>query len=127
MIDKYGYDQKMGYHVLRLLDEIEQMLTIGDIDLMRNREECKAMRNGEWGNFPTFENHVHGKLKVLEDLSLKTSLAQYPQKEVLHVLLSNYIEEFYGSLDKYNKAAGSEFISCKDVFDKLEEINKKLG
>lgn len=38
MIQKYGYDLKFAYHVVRLLNEIEQILIEYDLDLERNRE-----------------------------------------------------------------------------------------
>jgi uncharacterized protein len=33
IIDKYGYDEKFAYHVVRLLNEAEQILTENDLDL----------------------------------------------------------------------------------------------
>ena len=48
MVQKYGYDVKFAYHIVRLLDEVEQIMTEGDIDLMRNREQLKSIRRGEW-------------------------------------------------------------------------------
>lgn len=46
--DKYGYSLKFAYHVIRLLDEIDQILTEGDLDLTRNKEQLKSIRRGEW-------------------------------------------------------------------------------
>jgi len=36
-VDKYGYDVKFAYHVVRLLDEVEQILTTHDLDITRAR------------------------------------------------------------------------------------------
>ena len=33
LVDEFGYDVKYAYHVVRLLDEVEQILTEGDLDL----------------------------------------------------------------------------------------------
>ncbi len=41
-VKKYGYSTKFAYHVVRLLDEVEQLLESGDLDLERNREQLKA-------------------------------------------------------------------------------------
>ncbi len=38
LVEKYGYDVTFAYHVVRLLNEIEQILTEADLDLERNRE-----------------------------------------------------------------------------------------
>jgi hypothetical protein len=43
----FGFDVKFAYHVVRLLDEVEQILTVGTIDLQRNREQMKLVRRGE--------------------------------------------------------------------------------
>src|SRR5262245_49407533 len=45
LIEKYGYDTKFAYHLIRLLNEAEQILAEGDLDLMRNREQLKDVRN----------------------------------------------------------------------------------
>ena len=47
-VEKFGYDVKAAYHVVRLLNEIEQILVEGDLDLLRNREQLKSIRRGEW-------------------------------------------------------------------------------
>ena len=41
-------DVKFLYHVVRLLNEAEQILMEGDLDLERNREQLKSIRKGEW-------------------------------------------------------------------------------
>jgi len=42
-VDKWGYDRKFAYHTIRLLNEIEQILIEGDLDLQRNKEQLKSM------------------------------------------------------------------------------------
>jgi hypothetical protein len=125
MLNVYGYDLKMANHCLRLIDQIKQVLINGDIDLQRNRKECIAMRKGEWGDFLKFEKYVLDQLELLETLSLKSKLPQRPAKEPLHELLNKLIEEFYGSFDKAQKQV--EFVSAKDVMEKLNKIEEKLN
>ena len=45
---EHGFDTKFGYHVVRLIGEVEQILVEGDIDLQRDNEQLKAIRRGEW-------------------------------------------------------------------------------
>jgi endonuclease YncB( thermonuclease family) len=45
--EKYGFDVKFAYHLIRLIGEVEQILVDGDIDLRRNREQLKSIRRGE--------------------------------------------------------------------------------
>ena len=47
-IEQFGYDVKFAYHVVRLMNEVEQILVEGDLDLQRNREQLKSIRRGEW-------------------------------------------------------------------------------
>ena len=47
LIEEFGFDVKFAYHVVRLLDEAEQILEHGTIDLQRNREQLKAIRRGD--------------------------------------------------------------------------------
>lgn len=124
-LDKYHYDLKMAYHLLRLLDEIEQMVTVNDLDLQRCREVCIQMRNGEWGDFDRLEKYFNNKIEDIERLLLKSSLPMQPRTEELHQLLANCIEQYYGSVDKASK--GTEYISARDIKEQLDRIEQKLG
>lgn len=121
--EKHGYDIKMAYHPLRLLDMCDQLLKIGDIDLQRNKEECKRMRAGEWGTFEEFESHVTSRLKALESWTIDNTPAipHVPQSQPLHNLLRQCIEEWYGSESEMIKQ-GTEYVSAKDVMEKLKLI-----
>jgi hypothetical protein len=123
-IDKFGYDVKMSYHLLRLLDEIEQILTVGDIDLMRNKDECIAMRKGEWGDFNRLESYFGTRITVLEELLLKGVVPMIPRIGELHSLLNNCIEQYYGSMDKLKN---TEYISVRDIKEQLDRIEKKVS
>ena len=46
-IVKHGYSTKFAYHIVRLLNEVEQILTEHDLDLERNREQLKSIRRGD--------------------------------------------------------------------------------
>ncbi len=48
LIEKHGYDVKFAYHLVRLLDEAEQFITTGDVDLQRDKERLKAIRAGQF-------------------------------------------------------------------------------
>ncbi len=67
LVDKFGFDVKFAYHTVRLLDEAEQILTEGDIDLRRNREQLKAIRRGDWTE-QDIRDHFARKEKELETL-----------------------------------------------------------
>lgn len=46
-IDKFGFDPKALYHCARLIDQCEQILLTGTLELGRNKEYLKAIRRGE--------------------------------------------------------------------------------
>lgn len=126
LVEEHGYDIKMAYHTLRLIDQIQQILLTGDIDLERNKEECKLMRNGEWGNFDKFDAEFQKRMSNLEELTNNNSLSQFPRQEELKILLQEILEEHYGSLDTIAKTSESEFVSAKDIMDKLNNIENLL-
>jgi len=124
-LDKWGYDTKMAYHSLRLLDQLNQLLDEGTIDLMRNKEECKAMRKGEWGEWKTFERVVSERLEALEKKALtQNAISPKPRLGELKVLLAECIESWYGSFDNFGKVQ-SEYITAKDVWERLDKMESR--
>lgn len=99
LIDKFGYDVKFAYHTVRLLNEIEQILTEGDLDLMRNSEQLKSIRRGDWKEEEVVQ-YFQTKERDLEKL-YNTSLLPYgPDEAKIKSLLLSCLEAHYGSLDK---------------------------
>lgn len=95
---EHGYDVKFAYHVVRLLDEVEQILQYGDIDLQRNNEQLKEIRRGGW-DMTEIENYFYSKEKALEELYASSALPHKPDQAVIKKLLLECLEEYYGSLD----------------------------
>lgn len=110
LIEQYGYDVKFAYHVVRLLNEVEQIMAEGDIELDRNREQLKAIRRGVWTQ-QQVESYFHDKEKYLEELYTKSDLPIKADSAIIKNLLLNCLEQHYGSLanclstpDRYSKA-----------------------
>jgi hypothetical protein len=98
IIDKHGYDVKFAYHIIRLFDEVEQILLEGDLDLQRAREPMKAIRRGDW-SADEVRNWAMEKETALEAAYVECKLPERPPVEPLRQLLYNCLEEHYGSLD----------------------------
>ena len=98
-IEKYGYDVKFAYHVVRLLNEIEQILVEGDLDLQRNREQLKSIRRGEWTEAKIRE-YFSDKESDLEKAYQKSSLPWGPDEDRIKDLLLECLEQHFGDLDK---------------------------
>jgi hypothetical protein len=99
MVEKYGYDVKFAYHVVRLMLEIEQIMTEGDLDLQRGREQLKSIRRGEW-TMDEIEEWAASKEKDLESLYHScTKIPHGPREAEIKQLLLECLEHHYGSLD----------------------------
>jgi predicted nucleotidyltransferase len=97
--EQFGFDVKFAYHVVRLLDEAEQILTIGDIDLRRNAEHLKAIRRGEVSQ-ADIEKWAAEKEHALEKAYEESTLPYAPDEKRIKALLLSCLEEHYGNLDK---------------------------
>jgi hypothetical protein len=87
----YNTDLKFLYHLVRLLNEVEQILLEGDLDLERNREQLKDIRRGKWKQ-SEIEEYFQIKEKDLESLYLKSELPHTPQWDEIRNLLNKCLE-----------------------------------
>jgi len=126
LIEKYGYDTKHAYNVIRLMDEVEQILTLGDLDLQRAREQMKSVRRGEW-KLEDIKQHFQTKEKVLEEVYAKSTLPWGPDEPRIKQLLLDCLEHHFGSLDKCVAVYGnfSEILGALD--DAISKLKKALS
>ena len=97
IVEKYGYDVKFALHTVRLLSEVEQILSEGELDLQRNREQLKSIRRGEWTKEEIKEYFVR-KEAELGKLYLESKLPYSPDEGKIKNLLLECLEQHYGSL-----------------------------
>ena len=98
LVESHGFDTKFGYHVVRLISEVEQILAEGDIDLQRNNEQLKAIRRGEWTE-ERLRTWFADKESGLETLYADSRLRAVPDEARIKTLLTDCLEEHYGSLE----------------------------
>jgi predicted nucleotidyltransferase len=96
--EKFGFDCKFAYHLVRLLGEAEQLLREGDLDLMRNREQLKSIRRGEWTQEQILD-YFERKRVDLEEVRARSSLPPGPDEDAIRGILLRCLEAHYGSLD----------------------------
>ena len=100
VVEKFGWDVKSLYHVARLLDQCEQVLTYGVMDLQRSREQMKAIREGRM-SLEDVERWFACKEVYLEKLYHESIMVPYaPDEKAIKDLLLRCLEEYYGSLEK---------------------------
>ncbi len=121
MVEEFGFDVKYAYHLVRLLNEIEQILLEGDLDLERNREQLKDIRRGAWTQ-KQVEEYFHDKEKYLEEINAKSTAvphkAQYDKiRELLFTCLGMYFEE---SVKPEMDMVGDFFTELMGVINKYE-------
>ena len=114
LINKFGYDTKYAYHTVRLLNQVEQIMAEGDMDLQRSREQLKEIRRGEWSH-KRIADYFEAKSKSLEELYASSKLRHTPDEETIKQLLLNCLEHHYGNLSK-----------CVVIQDKYEQALKDI-
>jgi predicted nucleotidyltransferase len=97
VVEAFGFDAKFAYHIVRLLDEVEQILLEGDVDLQRNREQLKAIRRGEW-TAEQVRDYFVKKERDLESAYAESKLPNAPDEAKIKQLLLDCLEAHYGSL-----------------------------
>ena len=109
---------KFAYHLVRLLNQAEQTLVEGELDLLANRKQIMSVRNGEW-TLEELENYFVEKEKGLEDLyRTSTALPNKIQESKIKQLLYDVLEEHYGSLSKCVVNSNKDSI----IVSKIREI-----
>jgi len=119
---KFGYDVKFAYHLVRLLDEIQQILSTGDLNLEQNREQLKAIRRGEWSQEKVIQ-HFEWKEKDLEQLAQDSKeIPHRPRYTEIRDLLFKCLKMHFQTLDDERTEDVSKELYCgiMDVLNKFE-------
>lgn len=122
-VEKYGYDVKFGYHVLRLLDECEQILTEGDLNLERNREQLKAVRRGDIPLEDIKKIFSEKELQMEKIYHESTAVPHRPDMEAIKELLINCLETHYGSLENAITIPSREEHILRDLSNILDKYS----
>lgn len=101
IVKEFGFDVKFAYHLVRLAEEIGQILEHQDLDLEQNREQLKAIRRGEY-TLDDIVKYFDSKEKALEILYAKSALRETPRKSEIKQLLLNCLEHHFGNLASIN-------------------------
>jgi len=125
-VDKYGFDVKFAYHVVRLINEVEMILTEGDLDLERNREQLKAIRSGEWTK-EQIEKYFETKERELESLYTTSKLPHGPDEDKIKALLLQCLEHHYGSLSSCVISESDAIIALREVRKTLDRYSHVMG
>jgi hypothetical protein len=118
--ERFGFDVKFAYHTVRLLNEAEQLLLEGDLDLQRNREQLKSIRRGEWTEAQVLD-YFEKKRVDLETARTRSSLPAAPDEAAIRDLLLRCLETHYGTLDGCIRVPGRAEQLLGEIRDKIEQ------
>jgi uncharacterized protein len=92
--EKYGYDTKHAYHLVRLIRMCREVLLTGKVQVKRpDKDELLAIRNGAWTYDQLIEFAEREELELNELYNTSQTLPKVPNKEKLDKLCIEMIEE----------------------------------
>lgn len=112
---------KYAMHLVRLLNEAEQILTKGDLNLQENNEQLKAIRRGEVKQEEILK-WASDKEAQLEKVYLESKLPWGPDEDKIKDLLLKCLEHHYGSLDKAVERPDKYKIALMNVKEILDSV-----
>jgi hypothetical protein len=121
----HNADVKFMYHIVRLLDQAEQVLLEGDLDLQRNREELKAIRRGEWTEEYLREIAAERE-RGLEEVYKNSKLRHSPDEQAIKKLLLDCLEEHYGDLSACIVNVDRAVVALRNIRDELDRVQSLL-
>jgi predicted nucleotidyltransferase len=124
LVDEYGYDVKFAYHVVRLLNEVEQLLVEQTLDLTKNAEQLKAIRRGEW-SLDKLESYFERKEADLESFYLNSKLPDTPNVDAIRRLLVECLEQHFGSLSNLVHQDNKADIALNKISEILKDYENR--
>lgn len=121
LVERHGFDCKFAYHVVRLLDEAEQILTLGDINLRRNAEHLKAIRRGDVSE-EDIRKWAADKEAQLESVYHTSTLPYSPDEAAIKALLLECLEHHYGSLEKAVVVEGAAETALRQIAEIVDKL-----
>lgn len=124
-VQKHGYSTKFAYHVVRLLNECEEILLEHNLTLDRNREQLKDIRAGNWSE-QNIKDYFYKKEGELETAYTSSTLQKYPDEKEIKRLLLECLEEYYGSLEDCIEIPDAERAALRAIDAQLDTIRHRL-
>ena len=125
IIEEHGYDTKFAYHLVRLLYEVEQILTTGDLDLRRNAEELKSIRRGEW-SVEQIHDFFAAKEKGLEKIYEECTILPWgPREDEIKQLMLDCLEVHWSTIEGCVVTDKTPVLALREIAEIIER-NRSL-
>lgn len=118
----HNLDVKFSYHLVRLLLEAEQIANEHTLDIERNREVLKTIRNGEW-TLDQLTKWFDSKVIQIEDYYAKSTLRNTPDEDAIKKVLIECLEMTYGDISSLAKIENVR--SDSKILDDLKSLISK--
>lgn len=125
IIERYGYDCKFASHVIRALDEGQQLMETGEMNIQRAKEVMKSIRRGEW-KLEEIIDWAKNKANELDIAFTNCKLPERPDEEEVKKLLIRCIEEHYGSLSNVLHQPDWSMRALRELDDVLGKYRGKM-
>lgn len=122
---RWNTDVKFLYHLARLLDECEQILTLHTMDLQRSKDYMKAIRKGEVSE-EDLKQFFSVREKELEKVYHESSLRYSPDKAQIKTLLVECLEEHYGNMSKCIVIPDAAKMALKEIETILDRYRPSI-
>ncbi len=99
LVEEFGYDVKFAYHAVRLMDEVEEILTHGELTLDANVERLSAIRAGEWTEQEVRDYVARREVELAEVYESSTAIPHSPDEAAIRDALLAALEQAWGDLD----------------------------
>lgn len=126
LFDKFGFDVKFAYHVVRLMYEAEMILSEGDLDLERHREHLKAIRRGDITEVD-IRAWASEKEKSLDKVYDASKLPWGPDEDEIKGLLLECLEHHYGSLADSVLPENIMLRALRNIRDEMDKVQGILN
>lgn len=126
LVEQYGYDVKFAYHVVRLLNEVEQIMVEGDIDLQKNNDQLKSIRRGEWKE-EDIRKWAAEKELALEKTYLESKMPHSPDEAAIKQLLVNCLEDHYGNLSDCISLPTDLVGVLRNIRDEIQKVDRLIS
>jgi hypothetical protein len=101
--EKFGYDTKHAYHLVRLIRMCREILTTGKVIVKRpDREELLAIRNGAWNYDQLIEFAEREELELNSLYTTSNILPKVPDKDKIDKLCIELVEKSLSRYSWYN-------------------------
>jgi len=124
-IQKHGYDTKFAYHLVRLLLEVEQILTEGDLQLDRHATQLRGIREGQWSLQQVKDFFAQKEADLEHVYNISTAVPYRPDEPSIKALLVEVLDLYFDSIPRTER---DKTLAIKNALHDIKvKVDNALG